>query len=296
MLTRFSRRLLPGVSYEEDGRFHRRRDPHCGIRPAPHRPDPAGWDSAALTATWLGHATVLMKLGGAMVLTDPALRSRIGIGVGVTTLGPRRFIHPALTVRELPRIDLLVISHGHMDHLDLATLRQLPRTTPVVTHRNLSDLLGRFEQVIELDWHERMQVAGVDIEAIPARHWGARTITDTQRRYGGFILSRDDTRVLFAGDTAYTDLYRGYHDRGIDLCLMPIGAYDPWIDNHASPEEAWAMARDLKARMVLPIHHATFRLSREPMDEPITRFLAAAGRDRDRVALTEVGATWSRGS
>ena len=111
-----------------------------------------------------------------------------------------------------------------------------------------------------------------------------------------FILSRDDTRVLFAGDTAYTDLYRGYRDREIDLCLMPIGAYNPWIDNHANPEEAWAMATDLGAGVVLPIHHSTFRLSREPMDEPIARLLAAAGHERDRIALTEVGATWYRRS
>jgi L-ascorbate metabolism protein UlaG (beta-lactamase superfamily) len=233
-----------------------------------------------------------MNICGTMILTDPALRSRIGIGLGVTTLGPRRFIQPALTVQELPTIDLLVISHAHMDHLDLATLRQLPSTTPVVTHRHLSDLLGRFQQVIELDWHEKTRIAGVDVEAIPARHWGARTITDTHRHFGGFILSRDDTRVLFAGDTAYTDLYRGYRDRGIDLCVLPIGAYDPWIDNHASPEQAWAMAGDLGAGVIMPIHHATFRLSREPMDEPMARFLAAAGPERNRVALTEVGATW----
>ncbi len=296
MLTRLSRHLRSVPSYEEDGRIHRHRDPRCGIRTALHRPDPASWDPSALTAAWLGHATVLMNLGGTMILTDPALQSRIGVGVGVATVGPRRFIQPALTARELPRIDLLLISHAHMDHLDLATLRLLPSTTPVVTHRNVGDLLGRFMQVIELDWGEKTRVGGVDIEAIPARHWGARTITDTHRRYGGFILSHDDTRVLFAGDTAYTDLYRGYHDRRVDLCLMPIGAYDPWIDNHASPEEAWAMATDLGASMVLPIHHSTFRLSREPMEEPIARFVAAAGGQAHRIALTEVGATWSRRS
>jgi L-ascorbate metabolism protein UlaG (beta-lactamase superfamily) len=242
----------------------------------------------------LGHASVLLNLRGTMVLTDPALRTRIGIGVGPATLGPRRYVQPALTARELPRIDLLVLSHAHMDHLDLPTLRHLPRETPVVTHRNVGDLLTHFRQVVELDWHETARVAGVEIEAIPARHWGARTITDTHRGYGGFILARHDTRVLFAGDTAYTDLYRHYRDRRIDLSLLPIGAYDPWIENHASPEEAWAMSEHLGASAVLPIHHATFRLSREPMEEPIARFLAAAGRERDRVAVTEVGETWSR--
>jgi L-ascorbate metabolism protein UlaG (beta-lactamase superfamily) len=161
-----------------------------------------------------------------------------------------------------------------------------------VTHRHLRDLLGRFREVIELDWGERTRVAGVEIEAIPARHWGARTITDTHRRYGGFILQKNDTTVLFAGDTAYTELYRGYADRRVDLALMPIGAYDPWIDNHANPEQAWAMTRDLGARFVLPIHHSTFRLSREPAEEPLRRFLAAAGRERERVVGIEVGKSW----
>lgn len=257
------------------------------------KPDPTSWKPDSLNAAWLGHATTLINLRGTMILTDPALRRRIGVGVGPATVGPRRLVQPALTTRELPKIDLLLLSHAHMDHLDLATLRQLPASTPVVTHRYLRDLLSHFDEVIELGWGERTRVAGVEIEAIPARHWGARTITDTHRGYGGFLLSREDRRVLFAGDTAYTDLYRRFRDHRIDLALLPIGAYDPWIDNHASPEEAWAMAGDLGARHVLPVHHATFRLSREPVDEPISRFLTAAGTERGRIALTQVGETWS---
>jgi len=293
MLTRPRHRPLRTSCSKEDGRCHRRRASESTVRAAPHRPTPDSWDPARLSAAWLGHATVLMNLRGTVVLTDPALRSRIGVGLGPATLGPRRLIQPALTAKDLPKIDLLALSHAHMDHLDLATLRHFPRSTPVVTHRHLSDLLTRFDQVIELGWNERTVVAGVEIEAIPAKHWGARTITDTHRGYGGFILARNGTRVLFAGDTAYTDLYRRYRERRIDLAVMPIGAYDPWIANHASPEEAWAMAEDLGARAVMPVHHATFRLSQEPMEEPIARFLAAAASAPDRVALTQVGETWS---
>jgi L-ascorbate metabolism protein UlaG (beta-lactamase superfamily) len=260
---------------------------------APLKPEPKQWKSDDLTAAWLGHATTLINLHGTMILTDPALRSRIGVGVGPATLGPRRLVQPALTAAELPKIDLLLLSHGHMDHLDLATLRLLPASTPVVAHKALRDLLGHFDEVIELGWGEQIRVAGVDIEATPARHWGARTITDTYRGYGGFLLSREGSRVLFAGDTAYTDLYRQFRKRQIDLALMPIGAYDPWIDNHASPEEAWAMANDMDARLILPIHHATFRLSREPTEEPIKRLLAAAGTERERIVLTRIGETWS---
>jgi L-ascorbate metabolism protein UlaG (beta-lactamase superfamily) len=290
MVTRTRRALIR--CYHEDGQVHHGAEASCGIEAAPHRPQPSSWDSADLTAAWLGHATVLMNLRGVTVLTDPALRTRIGIGLGPATVGPRRLVRPALTPKELPQIDLLVLSHAHMDHLDLGTLRCLPRSTTVVTHRHVGDLLSRFRQVIELDWGERTMVAGVQVEAIPARHWGARTITDTHRRYGGFILERENARVLFAGDTAYTDLYRHYRNRRVHLALMPIGAYDPWIDNHASPEQAWAMTEQLGAESVLPVHHGTFRLSREPRKEPIARFLAAAGRERGRVAVTEVGETW----
>ena len=284
---------LSARCHEEDGRFHRRRASSTTIRPAPHRPDPSSWAPDALTTAWLGHATVLLNLRGRMILTDPALRPRIGVGLGIGTVGPRRLIQPALPIADLPAVDLLLISHAHMDHLDLGTLSRLSRTIPVVTHRHVGDLLTSFEQVIELAWGERTTVAGVGIEAIPARHWGARTITDTHRRFGGFILTHDGAQVLFAGDTAYTDLYRGYRDRRIDLALMPIGAYDPWIDHHASPEEAWAMTLDLGARHLLPLHHSTFRLSREPAEEPLSRLVAAAGAERDRMVLTEVGQAWT---
>jgi L-ascorbate metabolism protein UlaG (beta-lactamase superfamily) len=100
--------------------------------------------------------------------------------------------------------------------------------------------------------------------------------------------------VLFGGDTAYTDVLSRHRRRGpIDLAILPIGAYDPWVTSHASPEEAWRMFQALGAGYLLPIHHSTFRLSREPMDEPIRRLLAAAGPERHRVVITEVGQTWS---
>ena len=125
-------------------------------------------------------------------------------------------------------------------------------------------------------------------------HWGARWRRDTHRGYNGYVLSREGTRIIFGGDTAYTDLFTPLRERGpIDLAILPIGAYDPWVTSHASPEEAWRMFTSLGARYLLPIHHSTFRLSREPMDEPVHRLLAVAGDERERVVMTEVGQTWS---
>ncbi|MEZ0332897.1 MAG: MBL fold metallo-hydrolase, partial [Gemmatimonadales bacterium] len=264
------------------------------IAPAPYRPAPEAWPDDRLTAAWLGHATVLLNLLGSRILTDPALESRIGIGRGRAKLGPRRLIQPALRARELPALDLLLLSHAHMDHTDLGTLRSLPRNLPVLVQRGNRDLVRRFRNVIELDWGETARVGDLEVESIQVRHWGARMVTDSHRGYGGYLVRKSGRAVVFAGDTAYTDLFARFRERGpIDLAILPIGAYDPWIYNHASPEQAWEMFRDLGAESFLPIHHSTFRLSREPMDEPIQRLLAAAGSDRGRVALTQVGQTWT---
>ena len=272
----------------------RRRERCTPIAPAPHRPDPATWSDDGLTAAWLGHATVLLNFLGTRILTDPALEQRVGIGRGLAKLGPRRLVAPALRPRELPPLDLLLLSHAHMDHTDLGTLAALPRDLPVLVQPGNRDLVRRFRNVAELGWGESIEIGGVQVESIEVRHWGARMVTDRHRGYGGFLLCKEGCGVLFAGDTAYTDSFGRLRSRGpIDLAILPIGAYDPWIANHASPEEAWRMFRALGAGYFLPIHHSTFRLSREPVDEPVRRLLAAAGEERERVALTEVGATWA---
>ncbi len=284
----FARRFIRGAVEE------RRREAANPIRPAPLRPDPASWPPDRLTAAWLGHATVLLSFGGVTALTDPVLELRIGVGRGKAKLGPRRLVEPALTAPELPPLDLVVLSHSHMDHTDRGTLAQLPRDAQVVVHASNSDLVRRFRNVTELAWGERADVANLSVEALPARHWGARMITDTHRGYGGYLLQRDDMTVLFAGDTAYTDALTPIGRRHqITLAIMPIGSYDPWIANHASPEETWRMFRDLGAEYLLPIHHSTFRLSREPADEPLERLLAAAGPDAWRIVAREIGATWT---
>jgi L-ascorbate metabolism protein UlaG (beta-lactamase superfamily) len=268
--------------------------PKTDIVPAPQRPDPSSWPDDRLTVAWLGHATVLFNFHGTWVLTDPALERRIGIGRGPAKLGPRRLVQPALWARDLPDLDLLLLSHAHMDHTDLGTLRLLPAGVPVVVQPGNRDLVRRFSQVHELAWGESIQLDGLRIESTEVRHWGARMVTDIHRGYGGFLLQNAGRTVLFAGDTAYTDALTKLGRRApIDLAILPIGAYDPWINNHASPEQAWTMFRRLGAEYVLPVHHSTFRLSREPVGEPIRRFLAAAGSESWRVVGTEVGATWS---
>jgi L-ascorbate metabolism protein UlaG (beta-lactamase superfamily) len=264
------------------------------IPAAPHRPDPLSWTDDRLTAAWLGHATVLLNFHGSWIVTDPVLEPRVGIGRGRAKLGPRRLVKPALRARDLPALDLLLLSHAHMDHTDLGTLCSMPRDVPVVVQQGNRDLVRRFRRVEELAWGESTEVAGVTVESVEVRHWGARMVTDRHRGYGGYLLTKDNRTVLFAGDTAYTNVFAGIGERAkVDLAILPIGAYDPWIANHASPEQAWHMFRSLGADYLLPVHHSTFRLSREPVDEPLRRLLAAAGGDSWRVVAPQIGATWT---
>jgi L-ascorbate metabolism protein UlaG (beta-lactamase superfamily) len=264
------------------------------IPAAPHRPEPLTWPDDGLTASWLGHATVLLDFYRVRIITDPVLESRVGIGRGPAKLGPRRLVRPALRARELPSLDLILLSHAHMDHTDLGTLRSLRRDVPAVVQRGNRDLVRRFRRVEELDWGETVEVAGTRVESVEVRHWGARMVTDRHRGYGGYLLSRNGTTVLFAGDTAYTDAFDRLGGRArVELAILPIGAYDPWIANHASPEQAWRMFRGLGAQYLLPVHHSTFRLSREPIEEPLERLRAAAGPESWRIVAPEVGSTWS---
>jgi L-ascorbate metabolism protein UlaG (beta-lactamase superfamily) len=273
-------------------RFEESRVP---VLPAPHRPRPAEWSDERLTVAWLGHATVLINFYGTWLLTDPALRLRIGVRVGGVTLGPRRLVRPALTLRELPPLDAVLVSHAHMDHCDLGTLRRLPRRARAVVQEGNRDLVRRFARVDELKWGEATEVKGARVEAIEVNHWGARKLTDKHRGYGGFLVEKRGRALVFGGDTAYTPAFSRLKRRGtrVNLAILPIGAYDPYVYVHANPEQSWAMRREMGADYILPMHHSTFRLSREPAGEPIRRMLAAAGQERWRVALTEIGETWT---
>jgi L-ascorbate metabolism protein UlaG (beta-lactamase superfamily) len=283
---RFGRRFL-------EDRLAERRAP---IAPAPHRPDPSRWADDRLTVAWLGHATVLINFYGTWLLTDPALGRRVGVRLarGVT-LGPRRMVEPALAVRELPRLDAVLVSHAHMDHCDTGTLRRLPRSVRAVVQRGNLDLVRRFRRADALAWGEATEVAGARVESIEVNHWGARKLTDRERGYGGFFIEKNGRAVVFGGDTAYTRAFGRLRERDAEIVLavLPIGAYDPYIYAHANPEQAWAMGREMGARFLLPMHHSTFRLSREPVGEPVERLIAASGRERRRVALTEIGETWT---
>ena len=269
------------------------------IAPAFAKPNPAEWNDARVTAAWLGHATVLINFFGIKILTDPALFSRIGIRFPGLTLGPKRLTAPALESHELPKIDIILLSHAHFDHIDMRTLHRFDRSTKVITAPRTKDLLRwtRLRDVTELRWGERKSIqtsAGkIDIIAFRVKHWGARMQRDTYRGYNGYLLEREGRRVIFAGDTALTDSFGDLRERGrIDLAIMSIAAYNPWIRSHCTPEQAIMMANDAGAQFIMPVHHQTFRLSFEPFREPIERFEAALRDAPKRIALREIGETF----
>jgi len=261
------------------------------------RPVVQGWKDEGLNVAWLGHATTLIEIDGYTILTDPVFSKRCGIDLWLGTLGPKRMVEAALGVSELPKIDLILLSHAHFDHFDLPSLRALAsRETEIVCARETADLLtpGRWKQVRELGWRERMQVGPVELRGVEVKHWGARVRRDTHRGYTGYQIESGRYKVLFSGDTAHTNLFRELKGgRPIDVAVMPIGAYNPWIRNHCTPEQAVEMAEWAGAERLMPVHHQTFVLSQEPVNEPIERFMTKAGGERGRVVAHEIGAEWS---
>ena len=261
--------------------------------PPPFSPDPKKWSDSGLYAAWLGHATVLLKIDGFTILTDPIFSRRAGIDLGLTTLGPKRLVAPALSPSQLPKIDLVLLSHAHMDHFDLPSLRRLEsRGTQVITPARTADLLRaqRYARVRELGWGGRISAGPLQVRAFEVNHWGARMRTDSYRGFNGYAIESGRYRVIFGGDTANTSLFRAVRGaKPYHLAIMPVGAYNPWIHYHCTPEQAWQMANDAGAEFVLPVHHQTFPLSREPYLEPIERTLAAAGNHPDRVAVHRIG-------
>ena len=270
------------------------------ILPAFARPEPAAWSDAALTAAWLGHSTVLINFFGFIILTDPVLFPRIGIRLPGLTVGPKRLTAAALRARELPAVDLVLLSHAHFDHTDTRTLDRIRGRPDSVGAVSNADLLRwmPFCSRRELRWGESTEIkraAGtLNVRAFPVRHWGARLRRDHHRGYNGYVLERNGRSIIFGGDTAYTDSFAQLRRRrGYDVAIMPIGAYDPWIRSHATPEQAVAMASAAGTEHIMPVHHQTFRLSAEPFREPIERFEAALHRQPHRVALREIGETFT---
>ncbi|CAA9258635.1 MAG: Outer membrane protein romA [uncultured Actinomycetospora sp.] len=255
---------------------------------------PAG--PGRIAVTWLGHSSALLRVDGVTLLVDRVL-------AGGIPGARRRLTAPPLTPEQLPRIDALLISHDHFDHLDMPTLRRLPRTTRVLAGAGSAPWFARrgFTDVTELDWWESVPVGTTTVEFVPAHHWSRRSPFDTCRRlWGGWVVTGADGRgVVHAGDTGAGPFHAriGARHRDVAVAVLPVGAYAPrplLRGVHMDPAEAVRVADDLGARRVVPVHWGTFVLSGEPVLEPLERVRAEwarAGRDPDDLWDLPIGGT-----
>lgn len=244
-----------------------------------HRPVLAG--PRQMGVTFIGHASFFLQVGGVSVVVDPIFAPWLFV--------LKRLRRPGLRAADLPPLDAVLVTHAHFDHLHRPSLRALARMSRrkggraplLIVPPNVSDLvfdLG-YERVLELGWWEEMQLGKLRITATPAKHWGARVIHDMHRGYGGYVLSASGHSVYHSGDTAYFDGSAEIGERlQPEVALLPIGAYKP--DNfrnvHMSPEDALQAFADLGAPRMIPMHYGTFKLSQEPMEEPVERLLIGA--------------------
>jgi len=254
--------------------------------PTEFKPSPESWRDDEITMAWIGHSTIFMNFYGVKILTDPVLFERIGLFFLGMTFGPQRYSAPALEIDEIPKPDLILLSHAHMDHMDYQTLMtftdKFPNEIDCITSFNTMDVIAelKWKSLQEMDWGNEMDFLGINFKAYEVKHFGwrypwekdrSKGYMEDGRSYNAYVLERNGKRILFGGDTAFTELFQKVDGGIIDIAIMPIGAYVPWRKNHCNPEEALIMASEhLKAKYFVPIHCRTFKQGTEPIDEPLT--------------------------
>ena len=248
---------------------------------------------------WIGHATFLIKLGNTTIITDPLFSKN----AGPLIFGPKRYVDPAISLKEIPEVNLFLLTHNHYDHLDYRTIKKFPyKKAKVLTPLKLSKYFTRngFNNVQEMDWYDQTEVNDLKITLMPAVHWSKRTLTDTNKTlWGSFLIEYKNKKIFFACDTGYGNIYKDLGNKygPIDLTFVNIGAYDfrPMFEKsiyHANPEEALNIGQDLKSEKVVGMHWGTVILSLEDPFEPPVRFKNATnkyGYHSDDAILFKIG-------
>ncbi len=266
-------------------------------------PAPGGEVAAGSAAvTFIGHSCFLIRLPGLTVLTDPVFSERCS---PVSFAGPKRVRAPGLALAALPKVDLVLLSHNHYDHMDVASLRKLRRRFPgmrIVTTLGNAAFLARkgLAGAVELDWWQSHGLGETRITATPARHFAARTLWDrNETLWAGFVLEHRDLRIYFAGDSGYTKFFGEIRQRlGTPaISLLPIGAYEPrWFMGpvHMNPADAVQAFLDLGGGQAIGMHFGTFQLTAEAIDQPeidLELAKAAAGVAADAFITLDCGET-----
>jgi Predicted Zn-dependent hydrolases of the beta-lactamase fold len=278
-----------------------------GIVKAGTGPDPSEWKNDEINISWIGHSTILMNLFGTIIVTDPVLFSKIGLNIFGITIGQSRYSEPALEIDKFPCPDFILLSHAHFDHMDYKTLSNFTDRYPgkinCITAYNTSDVIADLDwkSLKELDWNEEFFLKDIKISAIEVKHFGwrypferdrSRGYFTNGRSYNAYLIEKNGKKVLFGGDTALSNKFIPFG--GVDIAIMPIGAYNPWRTNHCNPEEALKMATvDLKAKIFIPIHCCTFRQGLEPVDEPLKWLNNSVKNYNIDLGLKNIGETYT---
>jgi L-ascorbate metabolism protein UlaG (beta-lactamase superfamily) len=243
----------------------------------------------------LGHSTVLMKLQGGFFLTDPVFAKRAS---PLWFLGPKRFHEPPISIRELPPITAVVISHDHYDHLDKRAIQKLKKKTAwFLVPRGVGAILRGWgveaKRIRELEWWEETEVGGVKLACTPTQHFSGRSLWNrNQTLFGSWALMDGNFKIFYGGDSGYFD---GFEEIGakygpFDVALIENGAYNErWRAVHMLPEESVQAFRDVKGRWMVPIHNGTFDLAFHPWWEPMERVQALAAQERIEVSTPKFG-------
>jgi L-ascorbate metabolism protein UlaG (beta-lactamase superfamily) len=250
-----------------------------------------------LRVTWLGHSTTLIEIDGVRVLTDPVWGRRASPS---QLAGPKRFQPVPVALRELPPVQVVIISHDHYDHLDYPTIRALVKSdVPFVTSLGVGAHLEAWgippARITELDWWESCTLpsGGVHVTAAPSQHFSGRTPkTRNATLWSSFVVRSERHCVFFSGDTGLTTEYRDIRERlgPFDLAMLEVGAWDPaWGDMHLGPENALKAVALLEADTFLPIHWGTFRLAMHPWDQPAEVLLEQSSSIRTRLVMPQLG-------
>jgi L-ascorbate metabolism protein UlaG (beta-lactamase superfamily) len=270
------------------------------------KPNPMLWNDDDINIAWIGHSTVLMNINGKIILTDPVLFNSIGLYLLGTTIGKTRATSPALEFDEIPKPDIVLLSHSHMDHMDYKSLKELTDNFPYdidcITAYNTKDIIDdlKWKRLKELDWSITTNFNELGIKAIEVNHDGFRLPGERDRAdgdalngrsYNGYILESNNKKILFAGDTAYTEIFKKYENENIDVAIMPIGGYVPHHHRHCNPEEALIMAsKHMEAKYFVPIHCNTFD-GDEGFHTPIDWMMKSADKYKIKIGLSEIGET-----
>ena len=248
---------------------------------------------------WIGHATFLIKLGDTTIITDPLFSKN----AGPLIFGPKRYVDPAIDLKEIPEVNLFLLTHNHYDHLDYRTIKKFPyKKAKVLTPLKLGKYFTRngFSEVQEMDWYDQTKVNDLKITLMPAVHWSKRTLTDANKTlWGSFLIEYKDKKIFFACDTGYGNIYKdlGKKYGPIDLAFINIGAYDfrPMFEKsiyHANPEEALNIGQDLNSKKIIGMHWGTILLSLEDPFEPPIKFKNATnkyGYHKDDAIIFKIG-------